>query len=217
VRNSFGNKGAVIPAAKIRQVREATKAKQDFYSPEELLDPNFKPAANARKFQKMWTMEDFKGALDAPLKGRSFARGKEMFQVAGCISCHNVQGQGGHVGADLSKVSIEYPGPELLRQILDPSLKIKDEFRVVAVFLKNDDRFKGMIVKRDGDAIQLAENLAEPDKVVTIKKADISRVTPSDVSPMPTGLLVMLTKDEVLDLIAYIVAMGNAKHPAFSD
>src|SRR5882672_7683200 len=66
-------------------------------------------------------------------------------------------------------------------------------------------------------AIQLAENLAEPDKVVTIKKADISRVTPSDVSPMPTGLLVMLTKDEVLDLIAYIVAMGNAKHPAFSD
>jgi putative heme-binding domain-containing protein len=209
VRNSFGNKGAVIPASKIKAVREATKAKLDFYTPEELLDPNFKPAANARKFQKMWTMEDFKGAFDAPLKGRDVPRGQEMFKVAGCISCHNLQGQGGHVGADLSKVGIEYPGAELLHQIIDPSAKIKDEFRVVAVFLKNDERYKGMIVKRDGETIQLAENLAEPTKTITIKKADISRVTPSDVSPMPTGLLVMLTKDEILDLLAYILSQGK--------
>jgi putative heme-binding domain-containing protein len=209
VRNSFGNKGAVIPASKIKAVREATKAKLDFYTPEELLDPNFKPAANARKFQKMWTMEDFKGAFDAPLKGRDVARGQEMFKIAGCISCHNLQGQGGHVGADLSKVGIEYPGAELLHQIIDPSAKIKDEFRVVAVFLKNDERYKGMIVKRDGETIQLAENLAEPTKTITIKKADISRVTPSDVSPMPTGLLVMLTKDEILDLLAYILSQGK--------
>jgi hypothetical protein len=52
---------------------------------------------------------------------------------------------------------------------------------------------------------------------VTIKKADISRVTPSDVSPMPTGLLVTLSKDEILDLLAYIVSQGNPKHKAFSD
>jgi hypothetical protein len=64
-------------------------------------------------------------------------------------------------------------------------------------------------VKRDGETIQLAENLAEPTKTITIKKADISRVTPSDVSPMPTGLLVMLTKDEILDLLAYILSQGK--------
>src|SRR6185295_9753271 len=180
-----------IPAAKIKQVREATKAKLDFYTPEELLDPNFKPAANARKFQKIWAMEDFKGAFDKPLSGRDVARGKEMFKVAGCASCHNLEGQGGIVGADLSKVGKEYPGAELLHQVLDPSAKIKDEFRVMAVFLKNDERYKGMIVKKDDNTIQLAENLAEPTKTITIKKADISRATPSDVSPMPTGLLVM--------------------------
>jgi putative heme-binding domain-containing protein len=114
-------------------------------------------------------------------------------------------------------VGEEYPGIELLRQIIDPSAKIKDEFRVVAVFLKNEDRFRGMIVKRDGETIQLAENLAEPDKTVTIRKADISRMTLSDVSPMPTGLLVTLSRDEILDLLAYIVSQGNPKHKAFSD
>ena len=142
---------------------------------------------------------------------RNVTRGKEMFTAAGCVSCHNVQGQGAHFGADLSKVGVEYPGAELLRQILDPSAKIKDDFRVVAVFLKNEDRYRGMIVKREGETIQLAENLSEPDKTVTIKKADISRVTPSDVSPMPTGLLVTLSRDEVLDLLAYIASQGKEK------
>jgi hypothetical protein len=73
-----------------------------------------------------------------------------------------------------------------------------------------------MIVKRDADTIQLAENLSEPDKTVSIKKADISRVTPSDVSPMPTGLLVTLSRDEILDLVAYILSLGDPKHRAFS-
>ena len=217
VRNSFGNKAAPLTAAKVKQVRDATKERLDFYTPEELLNPGAKPSATARRFVKMWTMDDFKGAFDAPLSKRNFARGKEMFTAAGCVSCHNVQGQGGHVGADLSKAAQEFAGAELLRQIIDPSAKIKDEFRVYAVFLKNEDRYKGMIVKRDGDTIQLAENLQEPEKTVPIKKADISRVMPSDVSPMPTGLLVTLSRDEVLDLLAYIVSQGDAKHAAFSE
>jgi putative heme-binding domain-containing protein len=215
VRNSFGNKGPVIPASKIKEVRDSVKDKLDFYTPGELMGE--KPVAGARKFVKMWTMEDFKGSFDAPLSKRNYARGKEMFTAAGCVACHNVQGQGGRIGADLSKVGEEYPGIELLRQIVDPSAKIKDDYRVMAVFLKNDDKFRGMIVKKDGDAIQLLENLAEPDKTVTIKKADISRVVPSDVSPMPTGLLVTLSKDEILDLVAYVAAQGNPKHKFFGD
>jgi putative heme-binding domain-containing protein len=216
VRNSFGNKAPALAAARIKQVRDATKDRVDFYSPEELLNPGAKPSATSRKFVKMWAMEDFKGAFDAPLKKRDFNRGKEMFQAAGCVGCHNIQGAGGHVGADLTKAAEEHPGAELLRQIIDPSAKIKDDFRVMAVFLKNDERYKGMIVKRDGDTIHLAENLQEPGKTVAIKKGDIARVTPSDVSPMPTGLLVTLTREEILDLLAYLVSQGNPKHGVYA-
>jgi len=215
VRNSFGNKSPVIPASKIKQVREATKDKVEFYTPGELMGE--KPVPGARKYVKMWTMDDFKGDFDKPLTKRNFKRGAEMFAAAGCIACHNVQGRGGHVGADLSKVGEEYPGIELLRQIIDPSAKIKDEYRVMAVFLKTEDRFRGMIVKRDGEIIELAENLAEPDKTIKIKKADISRVVPSDVSPMPTGLLVTLSKEEILDLVAFVGSQGNPKHKFFGD
>ncbi|MGX5852696.1 PVC-type heme-binding CxxCH protein [Dyadobacter jiangsuensis] len=37
VRNSFGNKAAAISPEKVKQVRAATEAKKDFYSPEQLL------------------------------------------------------------------------------------------------------------------------------------------------------------------------------------
>ncbi|QRR01778.1 PVC-type heme-binding CxxCH protein [Dyadobacter sandarakinus] len=37
VRNSFGNKGPAISPDKVKQVRAATEAKKDFYSPEQLL------------------------------------------------------------------------------------------------------------------------------------------------------------------------------------
>jgi len=47
----------------------------------------------------------------------------------------------------------EVPGAELPRPIRHPLLKIKDEFRAVAAFLKNDERSRGRIVKREGDTI----------------------------------------------------------------
>ncbi len=215
VRNSYGNQAPPVTAAKVKQVRTATKDKVGFYTPEELLNPGAAPAAGGRTFVKMWAMEDFKGAFDAPLKGRSFERGREMFTLAGCIRCHNIEGTGGSVGADLSKVAEDYPGAELLHQILDPSARIKDEYRVVAVFLKNENRYKGMIVKREGDVLHLAENLQEPGKTVAIQKADIVKMVPSDISPMPTGLLVMMQRDEVLDLLAYLVSKGDKAHKAF--
>jgi hypothetical protein len=40
-------------------------------------------------------------------------------------------------------------------------------------------------------------------------------MVPLKTSPMPTGLLVTLTHDQVLDLLAYITANGNKEHSAF--
>ncbi len=215
VRNSFGNQVAPVTPAKVAEVRAATKSKVGFYTADELLNPGKPADPNARAFVKMWAMEDFKGAFDAPLRGRDFERGQKMFETAGCVKCHNMKGTGGNVGADLGKAADEYRGADLLRHILEPSARIRDEHRVVGVQLKDERRFKGLIVKREGDVLWLAENLQEPDKTVEIKKADVVRLVPSDLSPMPTGLLVTLSRDEVLDLVAFIAGKANAKDPAF--
>ena len=60
-----------------------------------------------------------------------------------------------------------------------------------------------------------ATNPLTPDSKVEIKKADIKERKPAKLSPMPDGLLNTLSKDEVLDLLAYIESVGKAKATNF--
>ena len=48
-----------------------------------------------------------------------------------------------------------------------------------------------------------------------LKKADIETRTKQPVSLMPKGLLDKLSREEVLDLIAYVLAKGDRKHEFF--
>ena len=48
-----------------------------------------------------------------------------------------------------------------------------------------------------------------------VKKAEIKSQQPSKISPMPPGLLSMLSKDDVLDLLAYLASGGKQDAPAF--
>ena len=38
---------------------------------------------------------------------------------------------------------------------------------------------------------------------------------PSPVSPMPPGLLNMMEKEEIMDLLAYVLSGGKPDHPFF--
>ena len=48
-----------------------------------------------------------------------------------------------------------------------------------------------------------------------IKKSEITARAKSPVSIMPKGLLDKLTREEILDLVAYIAAGGDPKHAVF--
>jgi hypothetical protein len=51
---------------------------------------------------------------------------------------------------------------------------------------------------------------------VEVKKSDVQKREPSKLSPMPEGLVSTLTRDEVLDLLAYIESGGKREHAAFA-
>jgi len=50
---------------------------------------------------------------------------------------------------------------------------------------------------------------------VNINRTQVESIEPSKVSPMPPGLLNLMKKDEVMDLVAYILSGGNRTHSAF--
>jgi putative heme-binding domain-containing protein len=212
VRNSFGNQSAPITAERIEEVRVISQGKVGFYSPEELEGG---AATVSRPFVKFWELADFEEALQQPLHGRNFARGREMFELATCATCHNMEGRGGKVGADLSLAGNQFPGPRLLLQILEPSTIIKEEHRLHYFELSDGSEYHGQIIERTDDSVTIAESLLEPDVVVTFDRDEIVTRSPLDTSPMPTGLLVTLSHDEILDLLAYVASNGDESHPAF--
>jgi hypothetical protein len=66
----------------------------------------------------------------------------------------------------------------------------------------------GVIVQEDAQEYRVATNLLTPHTLTRIRKAELDEKIASTVSPMPEGLLNVLTKDEILDLHAYVEAGG---------
>jgi hypothetical protein len=71
-------------------------------------------------------------------------------------------------------------------------------------------------VKRNGDAIVLNTDLTDPNQRVTIDRNTIEQMVVSDVSAMPTGLFNRMTKDEILNLLAYLISGGDSNHEMFT-
>ena len=67
----------------------------------------------------------------------------------------------------------------------------------------------------DATKVALVINPLAPQRV-EILKADITRREASKLSPMPEGLINTLTKEEILDLLAYIESAGRQNHAAFA-
>ncbi|MDP2810115.1 MAG: c-type cytochrome [Rhodocyclaceae bacterium] len=48
-------------------------------------------------------------------------KGKEAMGAYGCLGCHKIEGEGGEVGPELTKVSLDRTPEELMKKMLDPA------------------------------------------------------------------------------------------------
>ena len=181
---------------------------------DEELPPENESETPQRKFVKEWKLEDL--AADASqLQGRSFARGLEMFRVASCIKCHRINCQGEKLGPDLTDISKRFTGAKLLQQILEPSSEINKQYQTHIVVTDAGKVFTGLLVQEDADAMHLLSNPLQPEQITIIPKAEIDETDASPQSTMPTGLLMTLAREEILDLLAFIEAGGDPAHEHF--
>ena len=167
--------------------------------------------ATQRPFVKMWEMKDLEADAAQPAQGRSLARGKEMFNATGCNKCHLIRDEGGKIGPDLTDVTKKYKGKELLRQMLEPSSEINEQYRTFLIATKEGKRISGMVVKEDAQGIDILSNPLAPAELTRVATSEIQNKKPLTTSSMPTGLLVTLSKDEILDLLAYLESGGAVK------
>ncbi len=169
-------------------------------------------AAQEKKFVRNWTLSDFPD-VNSTGDERSVMRGMKVFADARCNQCHAVGGHGAKFGPDLTKIAERFKGKELLRQIIEPSSTVSDANRSYQIVTASGDVVIGSIVKETETALEIATNLLDPNSVVTVEKSDVEEKTAATQSAMPEGLLSVLTKEEILDLLVFLEAGGYQLPP----
>lgn len=131
-------------------------------------------------------------------------RGMQAMVKAQCQQCHVVAGHGYNLGPDLTESVKKNQGLKLLQQILEPSHEIHPQHQSYQFLLSSGAIVSGVIVNEDEHEVQVAANLLAPQAITKLAKADIEERVATKVSAMPQGLVDVLTKQEILDLLAYL-------------
>ena len=92
---------------------------------------------------------------------------------------------------------------------------IDDKFRTTTFTLKSGASIAGTIERENEESVGLRLSPLAPT-VTTIQQSDVRSREPSLVSPMPPGLLNVLTQNQILDLLAYLESGGDPKHRDFA-
>ncbi|MDG2169149.1 MAG: c-type cytochrome [Opitutales bacterium] len=166
---------------------------------------------------KIWEMDYLLERIAEGFGKRDFENGKKMYSAANCITCHVMMSEGGIVGPSLTSVGQRFTVKDVLDAIIHPSNVISDQYQLTTVTLESGDVLSGRIHSRDASQIMLASNALNPTQIESIPNSDIESIVLLAVSSMPPGLLAPLNEEEVLDLIAYIMAGGHYEHPVYSE
>ena len=167
--------------------------------------------------EKKWTLDELSQATRSNLKQRDFANGRKMFAAGGCFACHRFRNQGGMTGPDLTSAGRRYSAHDLIDQVVNPSKVINDQFSAVMVVTDEGLVHTGVVVNLNGDRLTLNTDLTDPNKRVNINRNSIDELIVSKTSPMPAGLFNRMTKDEILDLTAYLISGGDSGHEYFQN
>lgn len=155
---------------------------------------------------RAWTLKELaKTEADAKYEP-NLMRGKDLYRAVLCAYCHRFGAEGRSYGPDLTAVASRFGREDFLRAVIEPSDRIATNHGSQIIKLRDGKTVVGRVVWngfRDS-VLHVATNPMKLEEVVKIPKREIVSHEESPVSPMPPGLLNSMTREEILDLLAYL-------------
>ncbi|MHB1081802.1 MAG: PVC-type heme-binding CxxCH protein [Prosthecobacter sp.] len=133
------------------------------------------------------------------MKGNA-KKGQQVFATI-CITCHKHGSLGVDVGPPLSDVKVK-PPEGLLSDILDPNRMFEARWSAYTVETKDGRTLSGLIQSETGDGIVLAMMGGAKE---TIARTAIKEMKSLDHTLMPVGLEAAITKEQMADLLAFLL------------
>lgn len=137
------------------------------------------------------------------------ARGRALFEgKGGCATCHRVNGAGGRLGPELSRIGQVRRSSELEQSLLDPGAEVLPVNRFYRVVTRDGTAVAGRLLNHDTFSVQL---LDEKEQLRSFAKADL-REQGFVASPMPPAKGRM-TDQEITDIVSYLVSLKGRATP----
>ncbi len=186
-----------------RIVRQATRSEQP--AVRELFESLLPPSERVRRLGPLFDPSVVLARTGDPQRGRQV-----YWQTAGlqCRDCHQIDGQGGTLGPDLSRIGLQYDRPALLEQIVNPSLRIADVYRTHILTTKEGKIHAGRVLQKSALTILQGAD----GKLHRLRAEDVVDSVPSSRSLMPEQLLQALTAQQAADLLAYLSSCRAAEN-----
>ena len=126
------------------------------------------------------------------------SKGRVLFQKL-CRNCHQLYGDGEAVGPDLTggnRSNLDY----LLHNLIDPSGVVDKDYRMQLVLMSDGRTLNGLVLTENDRTVTLQ---TATEQMVLDRKL-IESIKQTSQSPMPEGILDVLSDEQLSDLFAYL-------------
>ncbi len=145
--------------------------------------------------------------LEPVVTSGDVGRGRRIFfgDKVACYTCHAIGDEGGNLGPDLTTVGLIRSGHDLVESVLFPSASLVQDFETYVIETEWET-FDGVIARQDADSITLRTGVGEESH---INRDEIVSMTLTPISKMPEGLDTALTREELVDLLTFLMSLNN--------
>ena len=164
------------------------------------------PAADPSRVpdRDIWQVLAYVRTLAASDPPQAFAgtaeNGERIFQKM-CRTCHMVNGSGGELGPDLSRIGSGRPRATLTKKIRTPSMNIRPGYEPMTLVLRDGQRIRGVKKNEDEFSIQVMDMRQRNQGYV---KANLAEVVVEKQSVMPAYGPDQLNASDLDDLLSYL-------------
>ncbi|AQG78205.1 PVC-type heme-binding CxxCH protein [Spirosoma montaniterrae] len=171
--------------------------------------PEIKPQtdrlmANLRRVQA-GRLERLK-AMENRIADGDMERGRTLFYgKAICSTCHQIRGEGGKLGPDLTSIQRDRSAHDLLEAIVYPNVSFVREYETYRIKTRTGEH-TGIIQEQTPTVIVLG---TAQTSSVRIARSDMLSMELQNTSMMPQGLDQLLTQQEMADLMAFLLGQDQ--------
>lgn len=129
--------------------------------------------------------------------------GQRVFR-AQCAGCHRIDGTGGRLGPDLSRVGVGRARGALVRRVRGATEDFLEGYAPVIITLKNGQTVRG--VRKNGDlfSVQIMDGR---ERIQGYLRSDVRDVAEGKQSAMPVFGVDRLNENDLNDLLSYLATL----------